>query len=74
MQETEEIHSKHRLQRKKVLRLQQYRTREAVREEPDVFLKAEQGKHSEVAVNLKNPTRDWTERTAEVFSRESERL
>jgi hypothetical protein len=27
-----------------------------------------------VAVNLKNPTRDWTERTTEVFSRESERL
>ena len=25
-------------------------------------------------MNLKNPTRDWIERTAEVFSRESERL
>lgn len=25
-------------------------------------------------MNLKNPTRDWTERTTEVFSRESERL
>ena len=23
---------------------------------------------------LKNPTRDWTERTAEVFSRENEKL
>ena len=45
-----------------------------MREEPDVFLKAEQGKHFEVAVNLKNPTRDWTESTTEVFSRESERL
>jgi len=27
-----------------------------------------------VAVNLKNPIRNWTERTTEVFSRESERL
>jgi len=27
-----------------------------------------------VAVNLKNPTRDWIERTTEVFSRGSERL
>ena len=25
-------------------------------------------------MNLKNPTRDWTERTTEVFSRENERL
>ena len=25
-------------------------------------------------MNLKNPTRDWTERTTKVFSRESERL
>jgi len=25
-------------------------------------------------MNLKNPTRDWIERTSEVFSRESERL
>ncbi len=25
-------------------------------------------------MNLKNPTRDWIERTIEVFSRESERL
>ena len=25
-------------------------------------------------MNLKNPTRDWTERTIEVFSRESKRL
>ncbi|MCY6524772.1 hypothetical protein, partial [Actinobacillus pleuropneumoniae] len=28
----------------------------------------------EVAVNLKNPTRDWTKGKTEVFSRESERL
>ena len=27
-----------------------------------------------MAVNLKNPKRDWTKRTTEVFSRESERL
>jgi len=27
-----------------------------------------------VAVNLKNPIRNWTERTTKVFSRESERL
>ena len=45
-----------------------------MREEPNVFLKAEQGKHPEVAVNLKNPTRDWAEKITEVFSRESERL
>ena len=25
-------------------------------------------------MNLKNPTRDWIDRTTEVFSRESERL
>ena len=25
-------------------------------------------------MHLKNPTRDWTERTIEVFSRENERL
>ena len=47
-----------------------------MRGEPDVFLKIEEGKYSdgEVAVNLRNPTRDWTERIDEVFSRESERL
>ena len=45
-----------------------------MREEPDVFLKAKQGKHSEVVVNLKNPKRDWTERTTKVFLKDSGRL
>ena len=49
-------------------------TKRSVREEPDVFSEAEQEKYPEVVVNLKNPTRDWIERTTEVFSRESERL